>query len=214
VIIVKEGYPAVIVSFVIGLILLYSTFFFDVLLISILGILCIFVSFFCLYFFRDPKIKIIGNCNLILSPCSGTILDITENESEKIIRVFLSILDVHLQRSPISGKVIKVEHKYGKFLKAMKPQAHLLNEQNIIAIKNKDGEYIIKQIAGIFARRCISWVKCGDILNMGDKIGLIKFGSQVDLHMPKKVNVKVKVGDKVVSGVTIFAILHDKVLLQ
>jgi phosphatidylserine decarboxylase len=200
--IVKEGYPFILIPLLLGLLLLLFGFSG---VSSLVGILSILSSLFCLYFFRDPKIEITQGENLILSPCNGTILEVSEDETQKVIRVFLSVLDVHLQRSPISGKVLSVEHKPGKFLKAMDPDAHILNEQNIITIENENGKYIVKQIAGILARRCVSWVKSGDILRPGDKIGVIKFSSQVDLHMPKNTEVKVKKGDKVVSGVTIFA---------
>jgi phosphatidylserine decarboxylase len=203
--IVKEGYPFIIVPLGLGLALIIANF---GRVSSVLVILFILISLFCLYFFRDPKIEIVRGDGLILSPCNGTVLEVSENETEIVIRVFLSVLDVHLQRSPISGKVISVEHKPGKFLKAMEPQAHIVNEQNVITIENENGRYVVKQIAGILARRCVSWVKQGDVLNAGDKIGVIKFSSQVDLHMPKNVDIKVKQGDKVVSGVTIFAILN------
>ncbi|MCA6071972.1 MAG: phosphatidylserine decarboxylase [Endomicrobium sp.] len=203
---VKEGYPFIIISLVLGLLLFVSGF---GVVASMIGILCMLASLFCLYFFRDPKIDITKGNGLILSPCNGTVLEVSENETEKIIRVFLSVLDVHLQRSPVAGKVVKVEYKPGKFLKAMEPQAHIVNEQNIITIENENGTYLVKQVAGILARRCVAWVKPGDILNTGDKIGVIKFSSQVDMHMPRNVDIKVKQGDKVVSGITIFAILMD-----
>ncbi|MDR2437592.1 MAG: phosphatidylserine decarboxylase [Endomicrobium sp.] len=200
--IVKEGYLFILIPLILGLLLLLFGFSW---LLSSVGILCILTSLFCLYFFRDPKIKITQGENLILSPCNGTVLEVSENETEKVIRVFLSVLDVHLQRAPIAGKVLSVEHKPGKFLKAMDPEAHIVNEQNIITIENENGIYLVKQIAGILARRCVSWVKPEDILKLGDKIGVIKFSSQVDLHMPKNAEVKVKKGDKVVSGITVFA---------
>jgi phosphatidylserine decarboxylase len=203
--IIKEGYPFVVIPFVSGFVMIVVPGF--GMIVSIIGVLFIFFGLFCLYFFRDPKITITKGTGLILSPCNGTVLEITENKTEKIVRVFLSILDVHLQRSPISGKVVSVEYKSGKFLKAMAPQAHIVNEQNIITIENENTKCIVKQIAGIFARRCVAWVKQGDVLNIGDKIGIIKFSSQVDLHMQKNVDIKVKTGEKVVSGITIFAIL-------
>ncbi|MDR0399091.1 MAG: phosphatidylserine decarboxylase [Endomicrobium sp.] len=203
--IVKEGYPFILIPLILGIVLLVSGF---GKFASLAGVLCILDSLFCLYFFRDPKIEITQGENLILSPCNGTVLEVSENETEKVVRVFLSVLDVHLQRSPIAGKVLSVEHKPGKFLKAMDPEAHIVNEQNVITIENENGKYLVKQIAGILARRCVSWVKSGDILKLGDKIGVIKFSSQVDLHMPKNVEVKVKKGNKVVSGVTIFASIN------
>ncbi|MDR0800356.1 MAG: phosphatidylserine decarboxylase [Endomicrobium sp.] len=203
--IVKEGYRFVTVPLILGLVLLTVC---RGVILTAAGILCILISLFCVYFFRDPQIEITKGNNLILSPCNGTVLEVSENETEKIIRVFLSVLDVHLQRSPVTGKVKCVEYKPGKFFKAMDPQAHIVNEQNIITIENENGKYLVKQIAGIFARRCVSWVKPGDILSSGDKIGVIKFSSQVDLHIPKNTDIKVNQGDKVVSGVTIFATLN------
>ncbi|MDR0956737.1 MAG: phosphatidylserine decarboxylase [Endomicrobium sp.] len=205
--IVKEGYPFIIIPLVLGLMLLIFRL---NKMLNIIGILCVVISLFCIYFFRDPKIYVTKGDGLVLSPCNGRILEISENEEEKVIRVFLSVFDVHLQRSPVCGKVINIEHKNGKFLKAMDSEAHMLNEQNIITIENKNGQYIVKQIAGILARRCVTWVKVGDVLNVGDKIGMIKFSSQVDLHLPKNISIKVKRGDRVISGVTIFANLNNK----
>lgn len=202
--IVKEGYPFILIPLLIGLLLVFAGF---GKIFMFIGVLCILIALFCTYFFRDPSISITQGEGLILSPCNGTVLEVSENETEKVIRVFLSVLDVHLQRSPISGKVTNVEYKPGKFLKAMEPQAHIVNEQNIITIENENGTYLVKQVAGILARRCVSWVKAGDELKTGDKIGVIKFSSQVDLHMPKNVDIKVKKDDKVVSGVTVFASL-------
>jgi phosphatidylserine decarboxylase len=200
--IAKEGYLFITIPFVVGL----GLFIIGYGIISVvIGVLCIVISMFCLYFFRDPKVKITNGSDLIISPCNGTVLDVSENEVGKIIRVFLSVFDVHLQRSPVSGRVTNIEYKYGKFLRAMTSQAHIVNEQNIITIENKNGKYLVKQIAGVLARRCVSWVKIGDFLNAGDKIGIIKFGSQVDLQIPKIADVKVKCGDKVTSGITVFA---------
>lgn len=203
--IVKEGYFFIVVPLILSLILFFYSFGF---ITNSFGIIFILVSLFCLYFFRDPTIEITKGDNLVISPCNGTVLEVSENETEKLVRVFLSVLDVHLQRSPVAGKVVSVEHKPGKFLKAIDPKAHIVNEQNIITVENKNGKYIVKQIAGILARRCVSWVKPGDVLKVGDKIGVIKFSSQVDLHMPKKSNIRVQVGDKVVGGITVFATLN------
>jgi phosphatidylserine decarboxylase len=162
-------------------------------------------------FFRDPKIEITQGEGLILSPCNGTVMEVTEEShpqgerDEIVIRVFLSVFSVHLQRSPVSGTVTSVVHKDGKFLAAWDPRAHIENEQNIFTIQSDSGVYIVRQIAGLVARRCVTWVKTGDVLKAGDKIGMIKFSSQVDLHLPKSVVVKVKPGDKVKAGITIMA---------
>lgn len=197
--IVKEGYPFILIAMVIAILLMLLGF-------GKIGVVAIVVALFFTYFFRDPNITITQGENLILSPCNGRVLEIKENDNGKsVIRVFLSVFDVHLQRSPVSGTVKSVDYKPGKFLKAHDPQAHIVNEKNIIMIENENGVYVVEQIAGILARRCVSWVKPGDILKVGDKIGVIKFGSQVDLHMPAGYKINVKQGDTVVSGVTVFA---------
>jgi len=203
--IVKEGIPFITIPLVLGLVLIFAgigKIFF------VIGIICILAALFCVYFFRDPSISITQGEGIILSPCNGTVLEVGENDKEKFIRVFLSVFDVHLQRSPVAGKVTNVEYKPGKFLKAMEPEAHIVNEQNHITIENENGVFLVKQIAGILARRCVAWVKPGDVLKTGDKIGVIKFSSQVDLHMPKNVEIKVKKDDKVISGITVFAVLN------
>jgi len=155
-----------------------------------------------MFFFRDPKITITKGDGIILSPCNGTVMEITEENEEKVVRVFLSVFSIHLQRSPVSGTVTDVIHKDGKFLAAWDPMAHVENEQNIITIQG-DGKYVVRQIAGLVARRCVSWVKPGDVIEAGDKIGMIKFSSQVDLHLPRTAEIKVKPGDKTQAGVTI-----------
>jgi phosphatidylserine decarboxylase len=137
-------------------------------------------------------------------------MEVTEEGGEKIIRAFLSVLNVHLQRSPVSGTVTDVTHKDGKFFAAWNPRAHIENEQNIITIQSNDeklpGVYVVRQIAGFLARRCVSWVKSGDVLKAGDKIGMIKFSSQVDLHLPMTVSISVKSGDKLRAGITVMAV--------
>ncbi len=196
--IVKEGYP-----FILGFLILGVACSFIFAPLSAIFYLC---SLLCLMFFRDPHLTVNRDDNFILSPCNGTVLDVTENENgSSEIRVFMSVANVHLQRSPVSGTVKSVEHKPGKFLKAHLPEAHVENEQNLITIENETGTYIVKQIAGVLARRCVAWVKPGDVIEQGDKIGVIKFSSQVDLIMPAGYKIRVKPGDKVTSGLTIFA---------
>jgi phosphatidylserine decarboxylase len=205
--ILKEGYPFIFPSLAIGAALLIVSIVLGLMPITvvcfILGCVLIIFALFCIYFFRDPKIKITQGDGLILSPCNGTVMEVTEEGEQKIIRVFLSIFSVHLQRSPVSGTVIDVTHKNGKFYAAWNPLAQSQNEQNIITIKSEDGMYVVRQIAGLVARRCVSWVKTGDILKIGDKIGMIKFSSQVDLHLPKTAVINLKTGDKTKAGITV-----------
>ena len=198
--IVKEGYPFILGCFIVGLILNF--------VFAPLAIVFYILALCCLMFFRDPNLTINADEKFILSPCNGTVMNVIENENGQTeVRVFMSVANVHLQRSPISGTVKSVEHKPGKFLKAHLPEAYVENEQNVITIENENGTYIVKQIAGILARRCVAWVKPGDVIKQGDKIGVIKFSSQVDLIMPAGYDVRVKVGDKVTSGLSIFAII-------
>ncbi|WP_372519111.1 phosphatidylserine decarboxylase [Candidatus Ruminimicrobiellum ovillum] len=200
--IVKEGYPFILGFFIAGII-------FN-LIFPPLAIICYLLSIGCLLFFRDPDLTVNTDEKFILSPCNGTVMNVLENENGQTeVRVFMSVANVHLQRSPISGTVKSVEHKPGKFLKAHLPEAYIENEQNVITIENENGTYIVKQIAGILARRCVAWVKPGDVVKQGDKIGVIKFSSQVDLIMPAGYDVRVKVGDKVTSGLSIFAIIKQ-----
>ena len=211
--ILKEGFPFILPSFITGAVLIAASFFIPVFPAAVAciaaGSLLVIFAFFCMFFFRDPNISITQGKGLVLSPCNGTVMEVTEEGDVKVIRTFLSVVNVHLQRSPVSGKVVSVVHKDGKFLAAWNPRAHIENEQNIITIQSDDAElpgvYVAQQIAGFLARRCVSWVKEGDVLKAGDKIGMIKFSSQVDLYFPKTVNVCVKPGDKTRAGITVMA---------
>jgi phosphatidylserine decarboxylase len=203
--IAKEGFPFVLVPFVLGaaLVVLQSRLSLS-LVFAIAGVFLLVVALFCLFFFRDPDIMITAGENLVLSPCNGTVMEVDESGAQtNVIRVFLSIFNVHLQRTPIAGTVRTVEHRDGKFLMAMNPEAHMVNEQNIITIESPQGTFVVKQIAGFLARRCVCWVAPGDVLAQGAKIGLIKFSSQVDLFLPKNIEITVKKGDKVISGKSI-----------
>jgi phosphatidylserine decarboxylase len=205
--ILKEGYPFIFPSVAGGAALLAVSRFTEFFPVTAgclsLGCVLIVFALFCVYFFRDPKIKITQGEELILSPCNGTVMEVTEEGEQKVIRVFLSIFSVHLQRSPVSGTVVDVTHKSGKFYAAWNPLAQSENEQNIITIKNENAVYVVRQIAGLVAKRCVSWVKSGDTLKAGDKIGMIKFSSQVDLHLPKTAAIDVKPGDKTKAGITV-----------
>ena len=119
------------------------------------------------------------------------------------IEIFLSIFDVHIQRSPVDGSVEHIQYYKGRFLPAMNPKATELNEKNTIVLKNKRGLVEVSQIAGILARRIICWSRNGDHLEMGKKYGLICFGSQVDIVVPDSVDIKVTRGDRVKAGITV-----------
>jgi phosphatidylserine decarboxylase len=207
--VLKEGYPFIFPAFAAAIALFITAAFTKFLPVFItcaaLGSVSAIFALFCVFFFRDPKITVTRGKGLILSPCNGTVMEVAEEGDEKIVRVFLSIFSVHLQRSPVSGTVVETAHKDGKFYAAWNTRAQAENEQNVITIQGGDGAYKVRQIAGFVARRCVSWVKPGDVLEAGDKLGMIKFSSQVDLHLPKTSAVSVKPGEKTKAGVTIMA---------
>jgi phosphatidylserine decarboxylase len=172
---------------------------------------------FTIYFFRDPERKITEGKNLILSPADGKILDIKKQDHEfmglgsQVIKIFMSPLNMHVQRSPVNGTVALVKYQPGLFLRAYEQEADEKNEQNIIAIEadfadigvKSSVRIVVKQIAGIIARRVICRAKEKDTLVKGQRIGLIKFGSQVDIYLPENIELKVKKGDKVKAGISI-----------
>ncbi len=157
------------------------------------------------YFFRDPKRKIPTGDGIIVSAADGKVTRIEENDDGKLVSVFLSPLDVHINRSPISGTIIETDYIRGKKVPATRNDASLVNERNSITIKGEKITVLCTQIAGIVARRIVCWNKTGDILQIGQKYGLIKFSSRTDLLMPNSVELMVKIGDRVVGGETIIA---------
>jgi len=164
---------------------------------------------FCFYFFRDPRRDIERDENIILSPADGTVFEISETDEPhfikgrtKIVKIFLSVFNVHLQRAPVAGEIKFIKIQDGLVLKANHPDASEKNKQNLVGIQGKI-PVLVKQIAGIIAQRCELWVKTDQKITQGDKIGVIHFGSQVDIYMPLYIEIKVKNGDKVAGGLTV-----------
>lgn len=175
-----------------------------------LGVLSLLAAVFCLYFFRDFDRDTKLDDALVYSPGDGRILDASQTEitaegTYRVIRIFLSVLDGHVQRSPVKGTVTKVAYQKGKFYDARDPRAHVENEQNTVTIRTPKGLVLVKQIAGLIARRIVCWVGEGAALGQGQRYGLIRFGSQVDVLLPTSIEVLVKVGDRVVGGETVLA---------
>ena len=177
------------------------------------GVALLATGFIC-YFFRDPARVIPTNDRLVVSPADGKILDIVE-ETDKasgqkmwMIRIFLSVFDPHIQRSPLKGTIRRIQYKKGKFLDARNPQAPFVNEQNLFEITpagTMPGPIYVTQIAGLIARRIVWWVKEGQSLSAGEQFGLIRFGSQVDISIPQVLKLRVKKGDVVEAGSSILA---------
>jgi len=171
-------------------------------------VLVLAAGFVC-YFFRNPRRRIPAGSNVIVSPADGRIVKISRMTSgEDIssghqISIFLSIFDVHVNRSPIDGIVQKLQYKHGKFKVAFDDEASRLNEQNVITICGQGIPIIVKQVAGLIARRVVCWKQPGNPLYRGELIGLIRFGSRVDVILPDNVKVLVRVGDRVKGGSSI-----------
>jgi phosphatidylserine decarboxylase len=173
-----------------------------------LGIL---FSLFIAYFFRNPKRKIPDLQNVILSPADGRIVHVGECQEERFLKektlkvsIFMSLFDVHLNRTPISGKVIERNYLPGRFLVASLEKSSLLNEQNAMILESEDRfKILLVQIAGFVARRIVCYAKAGDSMRKGEIFGLIRFGSRVDLYLPIVVKSIVRVGQHVKGGESI-----------
>lgn len=195
---VKEGFPFVIVPAILALVL-------GGLQLWIAAAIFVLIAGFMAYFFRDPYRVIPNQPGIIVSAADGRVTRVEENEAGKFISVFLSPLDVHINRSPIGGEITLVEYVQGKKLPATSNNSSYENERNSLTIVNADLTVKCTQIAGILARRIICWNKEGDKLERGQRFGLIKFSSRTDLHLPATVELLVKVGDRVRGGETVVA---------
>ena len=154
------------------------------------------VAAFMAYFFRDPKRVPPSDPNVVVSPADGKVTRIESQPQGSVISIFLSPFDVHINRSPIPGKIIDVLYSPGKFLIATSEQASLVNEQNALTIQGDGITVVCKQIAGILARRIVCWKRKGDNLSLGERFGMIKFSSRTDVLLPGNVTVTVKRGDR------------------
>jgi phosphatidylserine decarboxylase len=173
-----------------------------------LGVVGVVLGVFSLFFFRDFDRATPPNESLIYSPADGKVMEaaiLTEGPNQGLmqVRIFLSVFDGHIQRVPAAGVIKKIDYKKGLFLDARDPKAHIDNEQNTIVLETSKGTLIVKQIAGLIARRIVCYVKEGAQLVQGERYGLIRFGSQVDVIMPPSVRVLVKEGQRVVGGETV-----------
>ena len=195
---VKEGLPFVLVPAVIALI-------FGALQLWILAAFFALLAGFMAFFFRDPYRNVPNQPGVIVSAADGRVTRVEETDDGKIVSVFLSPFDVHINRSPVEGTIKRVEYVKGKKKPATSNEASFDNERNSLTIQNEAITVVCTQIAGILARRIICWNQEGDVLRRGEKFGLIKFGSRTDLLMPNSVEILVKVGDRVRGGESMIA---------
>jgi phosphatidylserine decarboxylase len=195
---VKEGLPYVLVPAVVALIL-------GALQIWIAAALFALLAGFMAFFFRDPYRNVPNQPGIVVSAADGRVTRVEETDDGKIVSVFLSPLDVHINRSPVEGTIKRVEYVEGKKRPATSNEASFDNERNSLTIENEAITVVCTQIAGILARRIVCWNREGDVLRRGEKFGLIKFGSRTDLLMPGSVEILVKVGDRVRGGESMIA---------
>tara|TARA_B100001121_G_C18530245_1_gene545616 strand:+ start:30 stop:680 length:651 start_codon:yes stop_codon:yes gene_type:complete len=205
----KEGYKFLAISILTTFVVLFFSKF--------LGFILILISFWVYYFFRDPERFSINDDSYLVSPADGLVTDISERSGPEELRlenitytrvsVFMNVFNCHVNRIPTSGKIEEIYYKPGKFLNASLDKASEENERNYFKIKSKknDEEIVVVQIAGLIARRIVCQVEQGQDLNQGDRIGMIRFGSRVDIYFKNK-KVLAKLGQNVVAGESLIAL--------
>jgi phosphatidylserine decarboxylase len=178
----------------------------------------ILFALFTLYFFRDPKPRVPAGPNLVVAPAHGKV-DVIETATEpqfmggecQRISIFLSVIDVHVQNAPVSGKVASFKYTTGQFLNALKAESAIYNENVLLGFEASEprGQKVgVRLIAGVIARRIVPFVQQGDEVARGDRISLIQFGSRADVYLPPNAKIKVKMGDHVVGGETVLAVFE------
>ena len=206
-----EGLPMILLVGLVGWILAFFEF-------SVLSFVFFVLTVALIFFFRDPERSAVSDSDAVVSPADGKIISISNtNEPEFLkkdclkISIFLSILDCHVNRFPVSGKVLATKYKPGKYSLAYKPELSNKNEQLITYVELNDGlKIVFSQIAGFLARRIVSYADVGSYYNQGERFGIIKFGSRMDLYLPIGSILEIQEGDKVRAGETIIAWLIEK----
>lgn len=206
--IAAEGVPFVIISGVITILLFLPGW-------LIPGILSSLLFIFIVWFFRNPERNIPTGKNLIISPADGKIIVINKGEVDRVLKkrmvkisIFMNVFNVHVNRIPCKGKIVDILYNPGKFVSANLDKASLENEQNAVVLETEKGEKVLFiQIAGLIARRIVCRLKKGQVVERGERFGLIRFGSRVDVYLPETADIKVSIGQKVKGGESILAAL-------
>ena len=176
-----------------------------------LALPAVLLAAFFLWFFRDPERAVPTGAGLIVSPGDGLVTETvrleTPDGSRQRISIFLSVFDVHVNRSPIAGTITEVRYQKGKYLNAMNPASADQNEQNIVTVRGDGCEVVFKQIAGLLARRIVFVPAVGSAIGRGERVGLIKFGSRVDVLIPSEAELRVKPGERVKGGASVLAVM-------
>ena len=210
----KEGLQTIIISTVVTLVVILFTVNFLMtshpILAWIINIAMIVLLIFILSFFRIPRRNHTEGEDIIVSPCDGTVVVIEEVEADEYFKdkrlqvsIFMSPLNVHVNRNPVTGEVLYSEYHPGKFLVAWHPKSSSDNERHSVVYRQHGKEMLVKQIAGALAKRIVNYLKPGDFVTQGAEMGFIKFGSRVDLLLPLDTKIEVNINQKVKGGVTV-----------
>lgn len=199
---VKDGYKFAAVPSLVGIVALLLHW-------NWLGGVLVFLGLFVMFFFRDPERTPPADQEMIVSPADGRIMEVVEEarggKPGRRISVFLSIFDVHVNRSPVAGRITAIEYRTGKFYAAMRGRASAENEQNAFYVQSERGEVVFKQIAGWVARRIVCWKSVGDSVIRGERVGMIRFGSRMDIWLPEGVEIVARPGQHVAGGKSVLA---------
>ena len=199
---VKEGYKFAVAPLGLGVLALALRW-------NWAGGILVFLAAFILYFFRDPERIVPADPAVVVSPADGRVMEIVDQAMGswpgRRVSIFLAIWDVHVNRAPLAGRIRKLEYRPGRFLAAMRSRASAENEQNVIHLSTERGEIVLKQIAGWIARRVLCWKAEGDTVALGERVGMIRFGSRVDIWLPLEAEIVVGPGQHVAGGSSILA---------
>lgn len=178
------------------------------------GVPALALAAFFLWFFRDPERAIPATAGAVVSPADGKVTDVSmvevEGAARRRISIFLSVFDVHVNRSPVAGTIRDVRYQRGQFRNAMGAASAERNEQNIVTVEGGVQTVVFKQIAGLLARRIVFTKKAGDRVERGERVGMIKFGSRTDILLDAAADVQVKVGDRVKGGASVLAYMRSE----
>jgi len=206
----KNGYSIIFYIGLLFVVIISLSIIYDNLILQILALFLGTSFIFQFFFFRDPNRHSPVSPNIIVSPADGRIIKIAEVEENNylhgkaiLVSIFMSVFNVHVNRIPITGEIDYLDYKHGNFLPAFKEKSSELNEQMRIGVNSPNGKILLIQIAGIIARRIVCNLKIGDNVKIGERIGMIKYGSRLDVFLPISSTLKVQINDKVKAGETI-----------
>jgi phosphatidylserine decarboxylase len=218
-----EGYPFILGSFVIAVVLSIFLFWMRkagsghvvIYFFTAAFWMSLILVFFMLFFFRDPDRKIPEGAGLFVAPADGRVMlvkDVFEKDYLKAetreISIFMSPLNVHVNRAPCDGTVTVVKYSPGKYMAAYKEDSSIENENIVMVLEGKQGRVLVRQVAGSLARRAVCRAKVGDVMARGERYGIIKFSSRLDVYLPKDAGIEIKMGEKVKAGETVLAVVN------